>query len=120
MPTDLRLPQLGDVMTEGRLVTWLLPDGAEVESGQPLYELETDKVSFTVESPAAGVLRHVVPAGETVDVGTVVGRLVAASGTAGARGGPPPPPPRPAPRPGGGPAAPGGARPPGPAGPAGA
>jgi len=77
--TELRLPQLGDVMTEGRLVAWVAADGAEVEAGQPLYELETDKVSFTVESPAAGVLRHVVPAGETVDVGTVVARLLGAA-----------------------------------------
>jgi len=76
--TDLRLPQLGDIMTEGRLTGWLQEDGAAVEAGQPLYELETDKVSFTVEAPAAGVLRHVVPAGEVVAVGTVVGRLVAA------------------------------------------
>lgn len=75
MATDLRLPQLGDVMTEGRLVAWLAADGAEVRAGQPLYELETDKVSFTVEAPVGGVLRVVVAAGETVEVGTVVGRL---------------------------------------------
>jgi pyruvate dehydrogenase E2 component (dihydrolipoamide acetyltransferase) len=76
--TDLRLPQLGDIMTEGRLTAWLQEDGAAVEAGQPLYDLETDKVSFTVEAPAGGVLRHVVPAGETVAVGTVVGQLLAA------------------------------------------
>jgi pyruvate dehydrogenase E2 component (dihydrolipoamide acetyltransferase) len=75
MPTDLRLPLLGDIMTEGRLVSWLQPDGATVRAGQPLYELETDKVSFTVEAPEGGVLRQVVPAGEVVEVGTVVGRL---------------------------------------------
>jgi pyruvate dehydrogenase E2 component (dihydrolipoamide acetyltransferase) len=75
MPTDLRLPLLGDIMTEGRLVSWLQPDGATVRAGQPLYELETDKVSFTVEAPDGGVLRQVVPAGEVVEVGTVVGRL---------------------------------------------
>jgi pyruvate dehydrogenase E2 component (dihydrolipoamide acetyltransferase) len=75
--SDLRLPQLGDIMTEGRLTAWLQADGAAVEAGQPLYDLETDKVSFTVEAPAGGVLRHVVPAGETVAVGTVVGHLLA-------------------------------------------
>jgi pyruvate dehydrogenase E2 component (dihydrolipoamide acetyltransferase) len=78
LATDLRLPQLGDIMTEGRLTAWLQEDGAAVEAGQPLYDLETDKVSFTVEAPAGGVLRHVVPAGETVAVGTVVGQLLAA------------------------------------------
>lgn len=75
MATDLRLPQLGDIMTEGRLTAWLQDDGASVEPGEPLYDLETDKVSFTVEAPAAGVLRQVVQAGETVPVGTMVGRL---------------------------------------------
>jgi pyruvate dehydrogenase E2 component (dihydrolipoamide acetyltransferase) len=76
MPTDLRLPLLGDIMTEGRLVSWLQPDGATVRAGQPLYELETDKVSFTVEAPGSGLLRQIVPAGEVVEVGTVVGRLL--------------------------------------------
>jgi pyruvate dehydrogenase E2 component (dihydrolipoamide acetyltransferase) len=75
---DLRLPQLGDIMTEGRVAAWLQRDGATVEAGQALYDLETDKVNFTVEAPSAGVLHHVVAAGETVAVGTVVGRLVAA------------------------------------------
>jgi pyruvate dehydrogenase E2 component (dihydrolipoamide acetyltransferase) len=74
--TDLRLPQLGDIMTEGRLTAWLQADGAAVEAGQPLYDLETDKVSFTVEAPSAGVLDQVVPAGEVVPVGTVVGHLL--------------------------------------------
>jgi pyruvate dehydrogenase E2 component (dihydrolipoamide acetyltransferase) len=83
MGTDLRLPLLGDIMTEGRLVSWLQPDGAEVRAGQPLYELETDKVSFTVEAPVAGVLRKIVAAGELVEVGTVVGQLLEA-GEAGA------------------------------------
>jgi pyruvate dehydrogenase E2 component (dihydrolipoamide acetyltransferase) len=77
--TELRLPVLGDIMTEGRLATWLRPDGAEVRAGEPLYELETDKVSFTVEAPSGGVLQQVVPAGEVVEVGTVVGRLLVAA-----------------------------------------
>jgi pyruvate dehydrogenase E2 component (dihydrolipoamide acetyltransferase) len=85
--TDLRLPQLGDIMTEGRLTAWLQDDGAAVEAGQPLYDLETDKVSFTVEAPVAGLLRHVVPAGETVPVGTVVGVLAAANESLPPRGG---------------------------------
>jgi pyruvate dehydrogenase E2 component (dihydrolipoamide acetyltransferase) len=79
MATDLRLPQLGDIMTEGRLTVWLQSDGAAVEAGQPLYDLETDKVSFTVEAPAGGMLRQVVPAGEVVPVGTVVGQLLGPS-----------------------------------------
>ncbi|HZV53114.1 MAG TPA: dihydrolipoamide acetyltransferase family protein [Candidatus Dormibacteraeota bacterium] len=75
MATELRLPLLGDIMTEGTLRRWLQADGARVEAGQPLYELETDKVSFTVEAPAAGVLRRLVTEGEVVQVGGLVGRL---------------------------------------------
>lgn len=86
MAADLRLPLLGDVMTEGTLTTWLQPDGATVQAGQPLYELETDKVSFTVEAPAGGVLQQIVSAGAVVEVGTLVGRLL--EGRTGAVGAP--------------------------------
>ncbi len=72
---DLKLPLLGDVMTEGTLAEWLRPPGAFVPEGTPLYQLETDKVSLTVEAPASGVLQQLVGAGETVPVGTVVGRI---------------------------------------------
>jgi pyruvate dehydrogenase E2 component (dihydrolipoamide acetyltransferase) len=77
MATELRLPLLGDIMTEGTLRRWLQPEGARVEAGQPLYELETDKVSFSVEAPAAGVLQRLVAEGEVVQVGGLVGRLLA-------------------------------------------
>jgi pyruvate dehydrogenase E2 component (dihydrolipoamide acetyltransferase) len=72
---DLKLPLLGDVMTEGTLVAWLQPEGAVVARGQPLYQLETDKVSATVDAPENGVLQRLVAEGETVPVGTVVARL---------------------------------------------
>lgn len=75
MATELLLPLLGDIMTEGTVTSWLQPDGAEVEAGQPLYELESDKVTFTVEAPGRGVLRQLVAAGRTVPVGALVGRL---------------------------------------------
>jgi pyruvate dehydrogenase E2 component (dihydrolipoamide acetyltransferase) len=78
MAIDLLLPLLGDVMTEGRLVSWLQPDGAAVEAGQALYELESEKVTATVEAPSAGVLRHLVDEGEVLAVGSLVGRLLAA------------------------------------------
>lgn len=74
---ELKLPLLGDVMTEGTLVEWLQPAGSTVAAGDPLYQLETDKVSLTVDAPEAGRLEQLVPAGATVAVGTVVGRLTA-------------------------------------------
>src|SRR4051794_11675893 len=75
MSTDLKLPLLGDVMTEGTVAVWLKPNGARVERGEPVYQLETDKVTYAVESPAAGYLKHLVDEGSVVAVGTVVGRL---------------------------------------------
>ena len=75
---ELTLPLLGDVMTEGTVAKWLQEDGATVREGEPLYELETDKVTLTVEAPESGVLERSVAEGETVPVGTVVGRLVTA------------------------------------------
>jgi pyruvate dehydrogenase E2 component (dihydrolipoamide acetyltransferase) len=80
MPLDLKLPVLGDVMVEGTLASWLKEDGAAVARGEPIYQLETDKVNYAVEAPASGILRQVVAAGETVPVGTVVGRLVESTG----------------------------------------
>src|SRR5436190_21968528 len=80
MPVDLKLPVLGDVMVEGTLASWLKEDGAAVARGEPIYQLETDKVNYAVEAPASGILRQVVAAGETVPVGTVVGRLVESTG----------------------------------------
>jgi pyruvate dehydrogenase E2 component (dihydrolipoamide acetyltransferase) len=76
MTTELRLPLLGDIMTEGTLRRWLQSEGARVQAGQPIYELETDKVSFTVEAPSGGVLQRLVAEGEVVQVGQLVGRLV--------------------------------------------
>jgi pyruvate dehydrogenase E2 component (dihydrolipoamide acetyltransferase) len=72
---EVLLPLLGDVMTEGTIATWYQPDGAEVREGEPLYQLETDKVNVTVDAPASGRLQRVVAEGETVPVGAVVARL---------------------------------------------
>ncbi|MBV8086807.1 MAG: lipoyl domain-containing protein, partial [Chloroflexi bacterium] len=55
---ELKLPLLGDVMTEGTLAEWLAPDGAAVRKGDALYQLETDKVNYTVDAPADGTLRR--------------------------------------------------------------
>src|SRR3954452_6339513 len=85
---EVLLPLLGDVMTEGTITTWYQPDGAEVREGEPLYQVETDKVNLTVDAPASGTLHRVVAEGETVPVGAVVGRLLSvashAEGVAGA------------------------------------
>jgi pyruvate dehydrogenase E2 component (dihydrolipoamide acetyltransferase) len=79
---DLTLPLLGDVMTEGTVTEWFQTDGAYVREGEPLYQVETDKVNLTVDAPDSGTLERVVAAGETIPVGAVVGRLLRVGETA--------------------------------------
>ncbi len=72
MATEVKLPRLGQGMESGTIVRWLKTEGDAVDKGEPLYELDTDKVTQEVEADAAGVLlKIVVPDGE-VDVGTTV------------------------------------------------
>lgn len=74
--SDIIMPQLGESIAEGTVVKWLVPPGGRVERDQPLLEVETDKVSLEIPSPASGILSEVlVKAGETVPVGTLLGRL---------------------------------------------
>lgn len=76
MPTDILMPQLGESIAEGTIVTWLILPGGRVERDQPLMEVETDKVSLEIPSPASGFLVEVLAQeGETVPVGTLLGRL---------------------------------------------
>jgi pyruvate dehydrogenase E2 component (dihydrolipoyllysine-residue acetyltransferase) len=71
--SEVILPRLGQGMESGTIVRWLVSEGDKVEKGQPLYELDTDKVTQEVEADAGGVLlKIVVPEGE-VPVGTAVG-----------------------------------------------
>jgi pyruvate dehydrogenase E2 component (dihydrolipoamide acetyltransferase) len=72
----LRLPKIGMEMTEAVLAHWLADEGATIAKGQPLYEMETDKVTNEIESPAAGRLRRVAQEGVTYQVGDIVGEIV--------------------------------------------
>jgi pyruvate dehydrogenase E2 component (dihydrolipoamide acetyltransferase) len=71
----LKMPKIGMEMTEAVLARWLVADGALVEKGQPLYELETDKVTNEIESPTAGRLRRIAEEGVTYLVGDPVAEL---------------------------------------------
>ncbi|MCP9473178.1 MAG: 2-oxo acid dehydrogenase subunit E2 [Nitrospira sp.] len=76
MATDIIMPQLGESIAEGTVVKWLIPAGGTVERDQPLLEVETEKVALEIPSPAAGRLAEIlVKEGETVPVGTVLGRI---------------------------------------------
>ena len=72
MATEVRLPRLGQGMESGTIVKWLKSEGEAVEKGEPLYELDTDKVTQEVEAEADGVLLKIsVASGETA-VGTTI------------------------------------------------
>ena len=72
MAVEIKLPRLGQGMEAGTIVRWLKAEGDEVAKGEPLFELDTDKVTQEVEADAAGVLlKIVVPEGEA-EVGTTV------------------------------------------------
>lgn len=73
MATEVTLPRLGQGMESGTIVRWLKAEGDEVAQDEPLYELDTEKVTQEVESPAAGVLlRIVAPEGSEVPVGAPI------------------------------------------------
>ncbi len=72
---DIRIPKLGMEMTEATLAEWLVDDGAEVAQDEPIYLLETDKVTNEVTAPMAGTIRHVGREGETYPVGEVIAEL---------------------------------------------
>jgi pyruvate/2-oxoglutarate dehydrogenase complex dihydrolipoamide acyltransferase (E2) component len=67
------MPELGQTVSEGTISRWLVNEGDEVEMGQPLLQVETDKAELDVESVADGVLiKIVVPAEQTVESGTII------------------------------------------------
>jgi 2-oxoglutarate dehydrogenase E2 component (dihydrolipoamide succinyltransferase) len=81
---DIKVPSVGESVTEGRLARWLKPDGAAVRRDETVCELETDKATAEVPAPAAGVLRHAAKEGDTVTIGAVIGRIDPAGAPAAA------------------------------------
>ena len=75
MIVEIKVPEVGESITEGVLVEWLQEDGAVVTVDDPLFELETDKITLTVAAEQAGQLAMVAEADSTVQVGQVVGTL---------------------------------------------
>jgi len=71
----IKVPGVGESITEGTLVRWLKPDGSAVMAGEPLFELETDKASNVVPAESSGTLKIEVPEGQTIAIGSVVGTI---------------------------------------------
>jgi pyruvate dehydrogenase E2 component (dihydrolipoamide acetyltransferase) len=73
MAYEFKLPDLGEGLTEGEIARWLVSEGQEIGEDDPLVEIQTDKTTVEIPSPAAGkVARILVGEGETVPVGTVL------------------------------------------------
>jgi 2-oxoglutarate dehydrogenase E2 component (dihydrolipoamide succinyltransferase) len=84
MSIEIKVPAMGESVTEATIARWLKREGEAVQKDEPVVELETDKVSVEVPSPAAGVLEHIsVQQGGTVGVGSVLGAV--AEGAAAAK-----------------------------------
>ena len=73
MAYEFKLPDLGEGLTEGEIARWLVQEGQEVAEDDPLVEIQTDKTTVEIPSPAAGVVsRILVQEGDVVPVGTVL------------------------------------------------
>ncbi|CAA7611764.1 dihydrolipoyltranssuccinase [Candidatus Terasakiella magnetica] len=82
MSTEIKVPTLGESVSEATIAKWFKNPGDAVKLDEPLVELETDKVTVEVPSPAAGTLTEIIAAvGTTVEVGAVLG-LIGAGGAA--------------------------------------
>ena len=86
MATEVRVPTLGESVSEATIGTWLKKVGDTVKVDEPLVELETDKVSIEVPSPVSGVLSEILAAdGETVEVNALLAQITEGEGAAPAK-----------------------------------
>ena len=84
MAIEIRVPALGESISEATVGKWFKKAGEPVRADEPLVELETDKVTLEVNAPGAGVLSEITAeTGQTVAIGALLGQLSARSGGAG-------------------------------------
>ncbi len=76
MAVEIHVPELGESVADATVGRWLKQEGEAVRSGEPLVELETDKINFEVEAEQDGVLESIAKGeGETVNVGEIIGTI---------------------------------------------
>src|ERR1700679_4121528 len=76
MATDIRVPTLGESISEATVGKWFKKAGESVKADEPLVELETDKVTLEINAPGAGVLSEIAAeTGQTVAIGALLGQL---------------------------------------------
>lgn len=79
--TDFILPKMGESITEGTIINWLIEEGESFEEGDILVEVATDKVDNEVPAPFNGVMeKHIAAAGDVVEIGKPIAQLMASSG----------------------------------------
>jgi len=107
MPVDIKVPPVGESVSEGTIARWLKKEGDLVKQDEPVYELETEKATQEVPAPATGVLHIQAKEGTTLPIGSVVGSIdeQAAPAAPSAPAKAPPAPPQPAAAPAEAPAA---------------
>jgi len=90
MPTNIIMPALELAQETGKVLRWLKSPGEAVQKGEPIVEIETDKVTVEIEAPASGVLRDVTARqGDVVPVGQTIAMIVAAGEVGGGAAGVP-------------------------------
>jgi 2-oxoglutarate dehydrogenase E2 component (dihydrolipoamide succinyltransferase) len=80
MKEDVLVPSVGESITSGILTSWIKKEGEQVEEGEDLFELETDKATVAVPAPADGMLHILIEEGQEVEIGQVVGDLTIGKG----------------------------------------
>lgn len=74
MVTEVIMPKMGQTMEKGKVIKWLKKEGEEIQKGEPLLEIETDKTTIEVESRGTGILRKILAQeGEEVPIATIIG-----------------------------------------------
>ena len=94
---EMKIPTVGESITEVTVAKWLKPDGAPVSRDEVIAELESDKATFELPAEGSGTLRHAVKEGETIAIGTVIARIEGSAAPAPATAAPAAPAAQPAP-----------------------
>ncbi len=77
---EMKIPAVGESITEVTVAKWLKPDGAQVSRDEVIAELESDKATFELPAEGSGTLRHAVKEGETIGIGALIARIEGGSG----------------------------------------
>ena len=79
---EMKIPAVGESITEVTVAKWLKPDGAQVSRDEVIAELESDKATFELPAEGSGTLRHAVQEGDTIGIGALIARIEGGSGAA--------------------------------------